>query len=556
MNNNKYIKAIGSCMVGLLLMSSCQDIDLLPKDNVPDQLFWKTSADFMKEANKLYTSLETFETKDADSDIGFEMNENTTSNGTLIAPNNEALWDSTFVNLRQTNTIIEKAASFEGNASEIEQYVAEARFFRAYVLFQLMQKYNDVPILTTVLNVDSPELYGSRNKQQEVEDFILKELEESYGKLPLQSELGSDEIGRVTQGAALALKARVALFAGTWAKYHQHRPDYQQLLDQAIKAASRVIESGEYKLFEGADENSYRQLFIEKGDDAVESILASRYFVDIRMHSTGNSVYWGWRGTPTKKLADMYLCKNTGLPISDPASGFKGFETIKDEFEGRDPRMKQTILMPGTKYLSAQIGLDSCVARFSTRPETRTGYKLYKFMGEAFTGVDQSTYDYHTFRYAEVLLILAEATFEKNGAISDDILGKTINVVRSRKGVEMPALTNAFVQAHGLDMQTEIRRERTIELAFEGFRRNDLRRWKTAEAELKQAIRGIKYKGSEYEKLQVLNDGNPGLVDKDGFLIVESAGNRIFVSPKNYYYSVPLDELYLNPNLMPNNPGW
>lgn len=554
--NNKYIKAIGSCMAGLLLMSSCQDIDLLPKDNVPDQLFWKTSADFMKEANKLYTSLETFETKDADSDIGFEMNENTTSNGTLIAPNNEALWDSTFVNLRQTNTIIEKAASFEGNASEIEQYVAEARFFRAYVLFQLMQKYNDVPILTTVLNVDSPELYGTRNKQQEVEDFILKELEESYGKLPLQSELGSDEIGRVTQGAALALKARVALFAGTWAKYHQHRPDYQQLLDQAIKAASRVIESGEYKLFEGADENSYRQLFIEKGDDAVESILASRYFVDIRMHSTGNSVYWGWRGTPTKKLADMYLCKNTGLPISDPASGFKGFETIKDEFEGRDPRMKQTILMPGTKYLSAQIGLDSCVARFSTRPETRTGYKLYKFMGEAFTGVDQSTYDYHTFRYAEVLLILAEATFEKDGAISDDILGKTINVIRSRKGVEMPALTNAFVKAHGLDMQTEIRRERTIELAFEGFRRNDLRRWKTAEAELKQAIRGIKYKGSEYEKLQVLNDGNPGLVDKDGFLIVEPAENRIFVSPKNYYYSVPLDELYLNPNLMPNNPGW
>lgn len=554
--NNKYIKAIGSCMAGLLLMSSCQDIDLLPKDNVPDQLFWKTSADFMKEANKLYTSLETFETKDADSDIGFEMNENTTSNGTLIAPNNEALWDSTFVNLRQTNTIIEKAASFEGNASEIEQYVAEARFFRAYVLFQLMQKYNDVPILTTVLNVDSPELYGSRNKQQEVEDFILKELEESYVKLPLQSELGSDEIGRVTQGAALALKARVALFAGTWAKYHQHRADYQQLLDQAIKAASRVIESGEYKLFEGADGDSYRQLFIEKGDDAVESILASRYFVDIRMHSTGNSVYWGWRGTPTKKLADMYLCKNTGLPISDPASGFKGFETIKDEFDGRDPRMKQTILMPGTKYLSAQIGLDSCVARFSTRPETRTGYKLYKFMGEAFTGVDQSTYDYHTFRYAEVLLILAEATFEKDGAISDDILEKTINVIRSRKGVEMPALTNAFVKAHGLDMQTEIRRERTIELAFEGFRRNDLRRWKTAEAELKQAIRGIKYKGSEYERLQVLNDGNPGLVDKDGFLIVEPAENRIFVSPKNYYYSVPLDELYLNPNLMPNNPGW
>lgn len=102
----------------------------------------------------------------------------------------------------------------------------------------------------------------------------------------------------------------------------------------------------------------------------------------------------------------------------------------------------------------------------------------------------------------------------------------------------------------------EIRRERTIELAFEGFRRDDLRRWKTAEEELPKAIKGIKLKGSEYEHLNVLNDGNPGLTDEDGFLIVEPAANRKFVAPKNYYYSLPLDELYLNPSLQPNNPGW
>lgn len=102
----------------------------------------------------------------------------------------------------------------------------------------------------------------------------------------------------------------------------------------------------------------------------------------------------------------------------------------------------------------------------------------------------------------------------------------------------------------------EIRRERTIELAFEGFRRDDLRRWKTAETELIGAIKGIKLKGSEYENLDVLNEGNPGLTDENGFLIVEPAENRNFVTPKHYYYSLPLDELYLNPNLAPNNPGW
>ena len=85
---------------------------------------------------------------------------------------------------------------------------------------------------------------------------------------------------------------------------------------------------------------------------------------------------------------------------------------------------------------------------------------------------------------------------------------------------------------------------------------DDLRRWKTAETELIGAIKGIKLKGSEYENLDVLNEGNPGLTDENGFLIVEPAENRNFVTPKHYYYSLPLDELYLNPNLAPNNPGW
>lgn len=549
----KYI--ITAFAVTLWILPGCQKIDLLPKDNLPDVLFWKTPTDYMKEVNQLYNTTETFGTKDSDSDIAYELGENTTSNGTLSAPNSDGDWNSAFADLRQSNTIIEKSKSYAGNFEEIERYVAEARFFRAYSHWRLMRKFNEVPIVTTVLGIDSPELFGKRSPQAEVENFILSELEEIYDKLPLQSELSADERGRVTQGTALALKARVALFAGTWAKYHQHRTDYIQLLDQAIEAADKVRTSNQYSLYQGSGTDSYRQLFIDKGDDSPEGIFDSRYYKDIRMHSTAHSVFWGWRGTPTKKLADMYLCKSTGLPIDKANSGFQGYATIANEFKDRDPRMTQTFIMPGTKFINAN-GPDSCVARFTTRPETRTGYKLWKFMGETTAGVDDATYDYHIIRYPEVLLILAEATFEKSGSVSNDILNQTINVIRSRKGVEMPPLTNEFVQANGLDMQTEIRRERTIELAFEGFRRDDLRRWKTAETELKQAIRGIKYKGTEYEAQQVLNPGNPGLVDANGFLIVEPAESRFFAAPKNYYYSLPLDELFLNPNLLPNNPGW
>ena len=550
----KYIAALAfTFCIGL---SSCQDIDLLPKTDLSDPQFWKSPADFCAQVNRLYTTTESFGTKDTDSDIGYELNENTTSNGTLIAPNSDDLWNQCAIDIRQCNTVIAKALEYQGDVSGISRYVAEARFFRAYNFFRLVQRFTDVPMDTIVLSTESPELYVKRAPQAEVEDFILKELDMAAKNLPLQSELSSAEKGRVTRGAAEALKARVALYAGTWAKYWGNRDDYSQLLQQAVDAANSVIDSKEYTLYEGAGDESYRKLFIEDGDDSPEGIFDSRYYKDIRMHSAGNSVYWGWRGTPTKKMADMYLCKSTGLPIDNVDSEFQGYRTIESEYANRDPRMKQTILMPGTTYLSAQIGQDVCSPRFTTRPETRTGYKLYKFMGEAFTGVNESTYDYHIIRYAEVLLILAEATYEKNGAVSDEVLNRSINVVRSRKGVEMPALTNAFVNAHNLNMRDEIRRERTVELAFEGFRRNDLRRWKTAETELTQAIRGIKYKGTEYEEKQVLNDGNPGTVDADGFLIVEPAENRHFVAPKNYYYSLPLDELYLNPNLAPNNPGW
>ncbi|MFV0420339.1 MAG: RagB/SusD family nutrient uptake outer membrane protein [Dysgonomonas sp.] len=552
----RYISTISAFIAILMVMASCQDMDLLPKENLSDPQFWKTPADYKKAANLLYERMESFNTNDNESDIAYGEEANGVSNGSYIANPSDGNWNDRFTDIRNCNKIIEKSETYSGEPYEIEFYVAEARFFRAYTYWRLMKRFSDVPIITKTLDVDSPELYGKRDSQVKVEDFILSELEAIYTKLPKQSELASDDLGRITQGTALALKARVALFAGTWAKYHKHRTDYKEVLEQAITAAEKIRLSKEYSLFEDAGSESYRYLFIEKGDDAPEAILSNRYYKDIRMHSQAHGVYWGQRGTPTKKLAEMYLCKSTGLPIDKVGSGFEGYQKMADEFKNRDPRMTQTFLTPGTTFLSPQDGQLVSSPQFDTRPNTDTGYKLWKFMGEDRTGVNDSYYDCHIIRYAEILLIEAEATFEKDDYISNEVLGNTINVVRSRKGVEMPPLTNEFVQTNGLDMQTEIRRERTVELAFEGFRRDDLRRWKTAEVELAQAMKGFKYKGTEYEDLNVLDKDNAGKVDENGFYIVEPAANRKFVAPKNYYYSLPLDETKLNPNLLPNNPGW
>lgn len=124
---------------------------------------------------------------------------------------------------------------------------------------------------------------------------------------------------------------------------------------------------------------------------------------------------------------------------------------------------------------------------------------IRKFLDETLDAAQFiGEYDFKEFRYAEVLLILAEALYEKNGQITDDQLDITINDLRNR--ANMPHLTNAFVSANGLNMLEEIRRERTVELAFEGYRRDDLRRWGTAETVLPLAIRGVKFVGTEYQQ--------------------------------------------------------
>jgi hypothetical protein len=171
---------------------------------------------------------------------------------------------------------------------------------------------------------------------------------------------------------------------------------------------------------------------------------------------------------------------------------------------------------------------------------------------------DASLFDFdkHIIRYAEVLLIYAEAEFELNGSISDADLDLSINKLRDRVG--MPHLTNAFVAAHNLDMRTEIRRERTVELALEGFRYDDLRRWKTAETELAEDIKGIKIKGSTWQDYPLYSSQDwQSRTDANGFLISETG--RKFDPTKNYLQPLPTQEINLYQSAGHNlqqNPEW
>lgn len=540
------------CMV-TMFCSCIKDLNLVPKDAISDGSFWMTEVDFQLAANDFYWRLDEH-ARENDADLITGIVKNSISNGSYLPSDASDMWSLPYKGIRSTTYLIEKAINSPVK-DKIQRYVGEASFFRALEYFRLVKAYGDVPLITKVLDVDSEELTAPKTERTKVVDFILDELDKAIPLLPKQSELSSKELGRITSGAALALKARVGLYEGTWQKYHGTNKNVDKYLTAAIEASNTVINSGEYQLYTDptSPENSLWRLYDYFGDDSKEVILASRYALNIRTSAFSWDVcLW----SPTKKLADMFLCTD-GLPINKSLL-FQGYATMTSEFINRDPRMAQTILPPGTPhYRDNHFTLTPYY--YVEMPRLCSGYinrKAYTQDLNAVRNYGKDVMDFKMIRYAEVLLIYAEAVFEKTGSISNADLNKSINVLRKRAGINILDLTNEFITANGLDMRTEIRRERTVELALEGFRLDDLKRWKTAEIEMPMAMLGVKFQGTEYETFySQFKVGRDIFVDANGFKIVELASNRKF-EQKHYMFPLPLVQLQLNPNLAPQNPGW
>lgn len=545
-------------------LGACKDLDLEPKDTITDAIFWKTPADYKMGANALYYCLDGFPYgwfADTETDLAYNVN-NDISNGMYQTSESSGDWTNPYTNIRKCNNIIVKAES-SPIKNDIKRFVAEAKFFRAYNYWKLLRLYGGVPIIKIVPDLNSQELTAPRDTRTAVADFILQDLKEASLDLPKKNDLSAEDVGRITTGAAEALRARVALFEGTWSKYHA-TGDANKYLDIAIEASNNVIASTQYDLYTGKGNQSYRYLFIEEGDDSNESILDRRYQRNIDAH-VYPALLQRMGYLPTKKLADMYVCID-GLPI-EKSSLFQGYVSRVSEFQNRDPRMTMTMVIPGT--VVKQPGYKNGTASYPFYPQRipNTGYTLYKYYSEnsyanALGESPNFDFDNHIIRYAEVLLIYAEAKFERDGSITDDDLNKSINLLRNRAGVT--ALTNAFVSTNGLDMKIEIRRERTVELALEGFRYDDVRRWKTAETEFPQAIRGIKIKGNDWTLPILINGIDKNIYASDewqsktdayGFIVAEPASGRSFDKNKHYLRPIPTKEILLNPNLE-QNPNW
>ena len=565
------LKAILILILGCLT-HSCLDLD--PKAQIADGNYWNSVTDYKLFANQFYSWTRDFSNSvydaphsDKRSDLIVDKGgTNVYSNGTNSIPASDNNYTDNYNRIRRANILLQKAETYD-NPTDIAQYVGEAKFFRAYCYFELLQLYGDAIITKTPLDVTDPELKASRNDRSEVADLIIQDLKDAAGLLSATSAV---ESGRVGSEGAWAFLSRVALYEGTWQKFRGNTVRGKELLDIAANAAKEVINSKKFSLYAPVilGDSAQKYMFIledvKSNPAGLQKSSNTEYIFSRRHDETLNPI----NKNITKeclanaqmishKFAALYLCQDV-LPIDKSPNMFMGYDKIESEYLNRDNRMIYTLCKPYGYFWSNENSRVNWTGDAADRasasikgliPTSGSGYNNQKWATERAVNTNYEGYDYPIIRYAEVLLNYAEAVFERDETISDEDLNISLNLVRNRINTQMPKLTNSFAQTYGLDMRTEIRRERTVELFNEGFRIDDLKRWKTAETEMPQNILGIKWTGTEY---QTRWPNASYSKNSDGFLIIESGRKW---EDKHYLYPLPTDQLQLNPNLK-QNPGW
>lgn len=550
-------------------------MDLEPLSDLGDNLVWDNAANFQLFANQFYSWPHDFDRAVSDephsdyrSDLVAGSSMNVYSQGTNAIPATDANYTKLYKRIYYTNLLLKNAESFDVPADIIVP-VAEAKFFRAYSHFELVQLYGDAIILTEPLDLDSEKLYGRRNDRGEVIDQVIKDLKDAVGGLPETSS----EAGRLNKYIAYAMLSRVALYEGTWQKFHTNGKDATsntsrstELLTIAKDAANEVIKGGKYQLFynEKLGNESYRYMFtLEDGAQCNPANLSksdNTEYIFVKRHRNGDKTAWNLTHGMvanacyvTRKLANMYLCSD-GLPIGK-SSKFQQYAGVTDEFQNRDNRMGNNMLYHGQQYWNNDgkwrtTWTDAdLTSSLTANVRSGSGYQNRKWGTERQVEDYYESYDFPVIRYAEVLLNYAEAVYELNGTITDSELDYSLNKVRLRVNPNMPKLSSTLVSANNLSMREEIRRERTVELVLEGFRIDDLKRWATAPDEMPQDMLGVQVTGTWFETNWTDHKRS---LSSDGCLILYS--DRTW-NDKLYLYPLPSDQLQLNPQLE-QNPGW
>lgn len=558
------------CLAGsLALLSACEDwLEIEPKDRFGDTTVWGSEENADMFLNDIYNQLPHLnnETQNLDqysdnSYVGAEwMNARTTIYTGALSPTSwiPGPWDmwkwgrqnnddakGQYERIRSCNLFITKVTESDFSAEYKKERLAEVRFLRAWFYHYLWMAYGGVPIITEVLdNNVSTDIFYPRETAQKTFEFIDKELDEIKDDLPPRRS-GSD-LGRASKGAILTLKGWVELFHAS----ELRNPGKDKKRWEAAAATLKdVIDLQVYHLqptildlWTEATNNNDEVIFdfqMSKQNGGRREGLFGPVFVKGVQSSWGNM-------QPTQELVDDY-CMANGLPITDPASGYNK----NNPYKNREKRFYQSILYDGSMWQGEEIitrvgvGSPNEIDTSSDSDVTNTGYYTRKTIDESVNGADNlqmsnGMANYIFFRYADVLLMYAEASLEagdKPTAI------EYLDMVRTR-GDNMPSIGDTYPQGITENQLREIiRRDRRIELAFEDKRWWDILRWKICDGEngvMNKPIGGMKIEDTNGDGVWEYN--------------YHEVGKRTFL-PRMYYQPIPQYVIDKNPVIREQNGG-
>lgn len=514
-----------------VLFTACDRelLDTVPNDRLSESLFWKTENDARLAVNSLYTDLDSTNifSWDAMTDIAHtnqpfdvqayvELGQYDATSAKVFGE-----WAKAYKGIRACNYFLANVDKVPStNTALINQFKGEARALRAYQYLKLANLFGDVPLVTTAISLDESRVLA-RTPVAQIWDFVDKEFSDAAGLLP--TTYAAADKGRFTKGAALGLRARANLMAGR----------YQQAAD----AADQVIKLGVYGL-----NDSYEKLFSYAAENNKEVLLDRQFIKDTYpvnvfnligpySQKSANSTY-----VPTRALVDLYET-TAGKLITDATSGYDP----ANPYANRDPRLKFSVFLTGDPLPSGityrpEPTSGTADAVGNTYIASTTGFNIKKYINtEDYANPANNGINIILLRYAEVLLTYAEAKIELNQL--DASVLTAINTVRNgRTDVKQPSVSSTATQA---ELRALVRRERTVELAFEGQHLFDIRRWKTAETVVPGPVYGITYKAAN-----------------GALTTVQAVGvNRTFDKSRHYLWPIPQKERNLTPTLT-QNPGW
>ena len=523
------------------LAFGCDVLDTVPTDRLSSEVYWQTDKDAEYASNAVYRFLESPGTllgADEMSDIAratFETSDETKVEASIADPQTNLFqntWNDMYKGIRRCNDYMENVAKITPtDEAKVNRYTAEVRTLRCYFYSRLVSYFGDVPLLTKPIGISESKTL-TRTPAATIYDFIYIEITESVKDLPATTT----EKGRVTKGAAWGILARTMLFAAGNVTGADNRPEtYYQ---RAKEAADAVIASGVYSLMP-----SYKDLFTYTNENNREVVFDKQFMKDVYANSVMNNfgaVSLGNNGSmmsPTAVILDEYETVD-GKKITEDSS-----YDPKNPYEGRDPRLGYTLYVPGsvlpngTVYDSRPGWSTSADVIGASYQVSKTGLLPRKYINAEDIGQSNRTncgINLIIMRYAEILLIAAEARIELNTETS--LALQYINQIRQREDVGMPQLAGITAQS---GLRSAVRHERMVELALEGQRFFDVRRWKIGEAVCNMnQITGMRY------------------VDKtSGQLVSITTDYKKKFTARDYLWPIPYNERQLNTNLTQNE-GW